>query len=97
MGFLTAKMTAQLLLHDKNEEREKILNWLSSGDDISWRRHWDIRRRRAAGTGKWFLESAQFKSWRKGIGSPVLFCPGIRTSTSNFVDMSAGAGKSFIT
>jgi hypothetical protein len=82
MGFLTAKMTAKLLLHDKDEKREKILNWVSSGDDVNWRRHWDLHNRRVPGTGKWFLESVEYNNWRKGKGSPVLFCPGIRVSSS---------------
>jgi hypothetical protein len=84
MGFLTAKMTAELLLHDKDEKREKMLNWVSSGDDVNWRRHWDLHNRRVPGTGKWFLESVQYNDWRKGKGSPVLFCPGIRTSSFEF-------------
>ena len=83
MGFLTAQMAAQLLLHDKDENREKMLNWLSSGDDINWQRHWDLHKRHVPGTGKWLLESDQFKDWQKGEGSPLLFCTGIRTSLSN--------------
>ena len=96
MGFLTAKMTSQLLLHDKEEAREKVLNWLSGGADIGWKRHWDLHEKRVPGTGKWFLDSVPFNRWRKGSGSPVLFCPGIRLSLLIPTNIVAGAGKSFM-
>jgi hypothetical protein len=96
MGFLTAKMTAQLLRHDKEEEKEKVLDWLSGGIDMVWKRHQDLHKRRVPGTGKWFLDSVPFNDWRKGIGSPVLFCPGIRLPLLIATNIVAGAGKSFI-
>jgi len=95
MGFLTAQMAAQLLLHDKDENREKMLNWLSSGDDINWQRHWDLHKRRVPGTGKWLLESVQFQDWREGKGSPLLFCPGIRNSPETFADPISWRRKIF--
>jgi hypothetical protein len=96
MGFLTAKMTAELLLHDKEEKREKVRHWLSDGADVGWKRHWDLKERRVPGTGKWFLDSVPFNRWRKGLDSPVLYCPGIRFSPLIPTNIVAGAGKSFM-
>lgn len=76
MGFLTATMTAELLLHDMSDRREKILSWLWKGD--YWKRHEQLRDQRVASTGVWFLESENFKSWTLGGESPVLICQGMR-------------------
>jgi hypothetical protein len=94
MGFLTATMTAELLLHDKSERRNNILDWLWTGDN--WKRHKFLRDRRVANTGTWFLEAESFKKWSCGE-NPVLICLGMRTVPSKFVLIIAGSGKSFIT
>lgn len=80
MGYLTITMTAELLHHDKDDKREKVLEWVWKGD--YWKRHKNIRDRRVANTGKGFLESDAVKAWRTGTGSQSLICLGIRTSPS---------------
>lgn len=77
MGFLNVSMTYELLRHDKNEKREKILTWLWKED--YWKRHKNIRERRVSNTGKWFLQSNAFRDWRHGVGSHILVSYGIRT------------------
>lgn len=96
MGYLTATMTAELLHHDKDERREKIINWIWEGD--SWQRHKMLREKRVPNTATWFLESAAFKDWRLGTGSHLLLCIGIRKQILlTLLILLAGAGKSFIT
>lgn len=61
-----------------NQDRERRKNKLSQLTTIDFEAyHADIRSRRAAGTGEWFLECAQFTSWRRHESSSVLWCPGI--------------------
>ncbi|KAG5755895.1 hypothetical protein H9Q70_001491 [Fusarium xylarioides] len=71
-------------LNLRNDEglRNKVLNWLSK-DDFTLR-HRDIVEQRLAGTGQWFLESDEFKSWVREDHT-TLFCTG-----------SPGVGKTFI-
>ena len=78
MGFLTATMTAELLHHDKNERREKMLIWLWTGD--YWNRHQLLRSQRVAGMGEWFLQCESFQQWKSGTGSHLLISLGIRMS-----------------
>ena len=56
------------------EEREAI-HWLSPLDFAS--KHADAVSRRQQGTGRWLLESSEFRSWIQTPGK-VLWCPGIR-------------------
>ena len=83
MGYLTASMTFQLLRHEKNEKRQKMLKWIWRDD--YWKSHNYRRAKRAPHTGGWFLKCTPFTEWRDGIGSKILCCPGIRTvSALNF-------------
>ena len=64
------------------EQNQKILTWLS---DLNFdEKQRDILSKRHPGTGRWLLESDNFKAWRNGHDeSPsTLWCPGIRESTN---------------
>lgn len=80
MGVLTAVMTAELLLHNKTEGRDSILNWLWKGD--YWKRHKALREQRIPNTGTWFLELDSFKNWVGGNEGSLLMCLGMRTTPS---------------
>ena len=72
---------AQILQnHHAAEEREKILNWISTVKHEQ--KHHDIRLPRVRGTGEWFLELNEFKCWRDETlsASNVLLCQGIQGS-----------------
>lgn len=62
-----------------DKELREIANWLSPLD--AWITHSDIFRRRQSGTGRWLLESEEFKHWVYG-DEETLWCPGIREKTS---------------
>ncbi|EPS39617.1 hypothetical protein H072_6587 [Dactylellina haptotyla CBS 200.50] len=49
------------------EERERVLNWLRTGDPTA--RHLQSRNRYQSGSNLWVLESVPFKSWRDSGGS----------------------------
>lgn len=87
MGTLTATMTLELLRHDKDDKREKILNWVWGGDKWQWQwnRHKFLRENRVANTGRWFLSCKPFREWCSGVNSPLLFCPGLRIPRSTCV------------
>jgi Cdc6-like AAA superfamily ATPase len=59
-----------------------MMEWLSPTDFPA--QHHDIIVRRQEGTGRWFLDSLEFKKWLQG-SDKTLFCPGI-----------PGAGKTMI-
>ncbi|KAL5362033.1 hypothetical protein BJX96DRAFT_185764 [Aspergillus floccosus] len=65
------------------EEDLEVLNWLTSIDYGP--QHSDFLKRRQAGTGQWFLDSAEYQTWLSS-GNQTLFCPGI-----------PGAGKTILT
>lgn len=69
-----------------NEERERILTWISTLDHMQ--KHYDTRKPRANGTGTWFLRETSFRVWEdtSRLGSSVLWCHGIQ-----------GSGKSILT
>ena len=58
-----------------NQERQKILDWLSPFNFAS--KQIDILNRRQERTGNWFLNADEFKQWISGT-SRMLWCPGIR-------------------
>ncbi|CAD6591949.1 MAG: hypothetical protein ASARMPREDX12_005515 [Alectoria sarmentosa] len=69
----------------KIQEREKILDWISTADNES--KHNAIRMPRVAGTGEWLTDTEEFKTWRMSVESPsMLWCHGIQ-----------GSGKSVMT
>lgn len=77
MGYLTARMGAELLLHDKTEKRQKVLKWIWSGDH--WQRHEGLRKTRVSGTGNRILGSVE--AWINRRNSGPLICEGIRKTT----------------
>ncbi|KAF4154399.1 hypothetical protein CNMCM6069_009417 [Aspergillus lentulus] len=67
---------------DRKEDLE-VLNWLTPVDYGP--QHSDFLKRRQSGTGRWFLESAEYQTWLSAKNQ-TLFCPGI-----------PGAGKTILT
>ncbi|KAK4163274.1 hypothetical protein QBC43DRAFT_301253 [Cladorrhinum sp. PSN259] len=65
------------------EQRSRVLDWITPVDYAPQQS--DFIKRRQAGTGQWFLDSIQFKTWVK-TENQILFCPGI-----------PGAGKTILT
>ena len=64
-----------LRISQDRDRRKKALSQLTTIDFEA--NHADIASRRANLTGGWFLESAQFTSWRRHESSSILWCPGI--------------------
>jgi hypothetical protein len=60
--------------HQRDQLRDKMLNWISS-DNFSTQLS-DFIGRREEGTGMWFLNTPQFKTWVQG-SKQTLFCPGV--------------------
>ena len=97
MGYLTVSMTAELLRHDKDEKRGKILDWVWKGD--YWTKQKNLRDRRVPNTGKGFLDDEHIRAWR-GTGNQFIICLGIRmlySGLGHYLTNVAGSGKSFIT
>jgi hypothetical protein len=69
--------------HERQQERQAILNWLTLIDFVS-QQH-DFVTRWQEGTGQWLLDSAEFRAWVE-TDKQTLFCPGI-----------PGAGKTILT
>lgn len=67
----------------QNEERQKIIDWLSPTNYASQQS--DFIDRRQEGTGQWLLDSGEFQHWLNQ-SNQILFCPGM-----------PGAGKTMIT
>jgi hypothetical protein len=59
---------------DKEEERKKIIDWLSPINFFL--QHEDISQMREKGTGGWLLADPVFQRWESGSGS-TLWCCGI--------------------
>ncbi|KFY37326.1 hypothetical protein V494_04800 [Pseudogymnoascus sp. VKM F-4513 (FW-928)] len=66
----------------QNEERQRIIDWLSPVDYAT--QHSDFMARRREGTGQWLLDSDEFQNWLNQ-SKQTLFCPGM-----------PGAGKTMI-
>ena len=55
------------------QEREKVLDWISTLGTES--KHHAVRMPRVAETSEWVMETEEFKTWRKGAEAPsVLWC-----------------------
>ncbi|KAI1658114.1 hypothetical protein F4813DRAFT_357404 [Daldinia decipiens] len=78
-----SKKSDTVIHHQQTQEHRDILNWLTPVNYGP--RQSDYLERRQPGTGKWFLDTEQFQTWRDTHGK-TLFCPGI-----------PGAGKSILT
>ncbi|KAK1775995.1 hypothetical protein QBC45DRAFT_480219 [Copromyces sp. CBS 386.78] len=68
--------------NERQNEKSRVLDWLT---DIDFGPQHSLHRdKQLPGTGKWFLDSAEYQTWRdKDVG--VLFCQGIQ-----------GAGKTIL-
>lgn len=82
-GRLTRDNTFKLVRYQEDKEQQAILDWLTPTDYAPQQN--DFLKQWQAGSGKWLLDSAKFKSWL-GIKKQTLFCPGI-----------PGAGKTILT
>ncbi|KAJ7016332.1 hypothetical protein C8F04DRAFT_1202503 [Mycena alexandri] len=66
---------------DKEEERTKIINWLSPINFFL--RHAAISEMREKGTGEWLLKHPLFEKWESGLGN-TLWCHGIPSTITNY-------------
>jgi len=70
----------------KSDEDAQIMRWLSPLEPSN--RHQGVRTDRFDGVGDWFLETGEFREWRRGEGGAdgaVLFCSG-----------NPGVGKTYL-
>jgi len=70
----------------KSDEDAQIIRWLSPLEPRN--RHQGVRTDRLDGVGDWFLETGEFREWRRGEGGAdgaVLFCSG-----------NPGVGKTYL-
>ncbi|KAI1735944.1 hypothetical protein F4680DRAFT_276207 [Xylaria scruposa] len=81
-GHIMADL-GDLCEHHANSEQQVILDWITPIDYSAQQS--DFINKRQAGTGSWFLDSAEFQAWTKN-DNQTLFCPGI-----------PGAGKTILT
>ncbi|TVY86815.1 Ankyrin repeat,PH and SEC7 domain containing protein [Lachnellula willkommii] len=81
-GQFTRDNMVKLVHHQDDQERQAILDWISSVDFPSQQK--DIISRRQDGTGLWLLDSEEYKAW-SSLKGQTLFCPGI-----------PGAGKTIL-
>ncbi|KAI0592690.1 ankyrin repeat domain-containing protein [Pyrenophora tritici-repentis] len=70
--------------HKDTKLRKSALKWISS-EDYAYK-HTDILSKREEGTGKWFLESGEYKAWLDHSDPQRLLCTGV-----------PGAGKTTLT
>ncbi|KAH8727136.1 hypothetical protein GQ44DRAFT_128599 [Phaeosphaeriaceae sp. PMI808] len=82
-GRLTRDNTVKLVRYQEDKEQQAILDWLTPTDYVPQQN--DFLKQRQAGSGKWLLDSAEFKNWLE-TKNQTLFCPGI-----------PGAGKTILT
>ncbi|PNP55551.1 hypothetical protein FNYG_15490 [Fusarium nygamai] len=72
-----------LRTRQEEQEREKIINWVSDADYSLQQA--DFLSRREEGTGEWLIESGDFHRWMS-IKKLTMFCPGV-----------PGCGKTILT
>lgn len=70
----TKQTLEQLNQRQENNEQSCILDWLSAADYTLQQS--DLLARRQEGTGKWLLDSEEYKHWLR-TPRATLFCPGI--------------------
>lgn len=81
-GRITQVNVMELLKHKTNEQHKTCLDWLSSTTHA--KQQSDYISRHQPGTGDWFLDSPEFRTWIE-MPQQTLFCPGI-----------PGAGKTIL-
>jgi len=74
-GDLSDADLEETLRNPVTDERQKILNWISTRN--YWTNHLDYFARAEDGTGQWLLDSPEFKNWIEGR-KRFLWCPGDR-------------------
>lgn len=79
---IVAEDISSLRLNQNHQERETILEWLSSFDFASQQS--ELSGRRQTGTGSWLLDSQEYRDWASYAGK-TLVCQGI-----------PGAGKTML-
>ncbi|KAF4331614.1 nucleoside phosphorylase domain protein, partial [Fusarium beomiforme] len=79
----TSGKTDTIIHHQRTQEARDILDWLTPVNYGSQQS--DYFGRRQPGTGRWLLDTVEFRTWRDTCGQ-TLFCPGI-----------PGAGKTILT
>ncbi|KAL6366095.1 hypothetical protein LRP88_00191 [Fusarium phalaenopsidis] len=66
----------EVLHHQRSEEEENLLQWLSPIDHVKTQIDRARGRDPGTGAGKWLLDSPEFQGWLDA-GNKTLFCPGI--------------------
>ncbi|KAJ3532443.1 hypothetical protein NM208_g8432 [Fusarium decemcellulare] len=79
----TSRKADRILHHQRTQEQNEMLDWLTPVDYGSQQS--DYIERRQPGTGNWLLRSTEFRTWLEN-SNQTLFCPGI-----------PGAGKTILT
>ena len=64
-----------------DQESQQLLRWLSPSN--YWDTQKDLFSKRQEGTGKWLLETAEFKNWLYGE-TKAIWCPGIRMQSPSY-------------
>lgn len=82
-GRFTRDRVVKLLRHQEDRLQDVVLDWLTPIDYAP--QHNTLSSQRLAGSGRWFLDSPEFKTWVDNK-KQTLFCPGI-----------LGAGKTILT
>ncbi|XWX00732.1 hypothetical protein V2A60_008753 [Cordyceps javanica] len=68
------EMSRQQSTRRSREEKQRLLDWLSSHD---YRRPFsEACKKRHCGTAEWICEAPEFIHWRTGTGPPLLWCSG---------------------
>ncbi|CAG8960230.1 hypothetical protein HYFRA_00012749 [Hymenoscyphus fraxineus] len=86
--------------HHNAQERETIIEWLSSMNFLAAQN--DIHRRRQEGTGEWLFKTPEYEAWLNG-NERILWCSGSRKHTlvihlqkTKLKSLTAGAGKTIL-
>jgi hypothetical protein len=61
------------------EEKDKLLEWLSPDDELSGEKHRSNQDQRVENTGTWFIN--EFEEWLKNDSEMLLLGTGKRTSS----------------
>jgi hypothetical protein len=79
----TSHDVAKLVRRSEDDDKQAMLDWISSIDYIPQQNH--LVSRLQANSRRWLFDSAEYQSWEKQKGQ-ILFCPG-----------DPGTGKTFTT
>lgn len=67
-GQVLDDQTRLLKNRDEEEARQKLLDWVASGASVRAhsQRHAALQASRSEGTGRWLLQTKEFRNWRDG-------------------------------